>query len=566
MFNKLFPINSKRRKFLKRMFPRVSQSINREEIAYRRWRKCNLPSAKQLEEQRTKKFDYMPKISIIVPVYNTPEKFFEELVNCMKNQTYSNWELCLADGSPTPLEFRDKYMAGDERIKYKTISENKGISGNTNEALSLATGDYIGLLDHDDYLPEYSLYEVVKTINENRDVEFIYTDEDKFEEVGKEHYGVFFKPDFSPYTLNSANYICHFSIFKKELMDKLSGFKSEYDGSQDFDIVSRATTLTDKIVHIPNVLYNWRVHQNSTASGGDNVKPYAYEIAKSVIRDHLKRRNISAEVVDGDILGSYRVVYKPNGNPLISLILDTNNCTQEEFDKLVEIIESLNYKNVEYIIISDSKYNFGKEAIYVDSYQKAIQVSKGEYFFTIDEKLFKIENKNIFEDLIGICQNSDVAVVGTKLYNENDLVLHNGIILGMCGIGGYVFRGIPKFYDVYMARLKIIHNVSAVCLKYSLIKKEEYLNTKGFEYTDFSLAQYIDFCLKCINNKKNIVLNPLVEIGIKDLVDVENTADEVANIRDKWQKDILNDRYYNKNLKRDSLNISVKDSKVEESV
>ena len=168
MFNKLFPINSKRRKFLKRMFPRISQSINREEIAYRRWRKCNLPSAKQLEEQRTTKFDYMPKISIIVPVYNTPEKFFEELVNCMKKQTYSNWELCLADGSPTPLEFRDKYMAGDERIKYKTISENKGISGNTNEALSLATGDYIGLLDHDDYLPEYSLFEVVKTINENR--------------------------------------------------------------------------------------------------------------------------------------------------------------------------------------------------------------------------------------------------------------------------------------------------------------------------------------------------------------------------------------------------------------
>ena len=566
MFNKLFPINSKRRKFLKRMFPRISQSINREEIAYRRWRKCNLPSAKQLEEQRTTKFDYMPKISIIVPVYNTPEKFFEELVNCMKKQTYSNWELCLADGSPTPLEFRDKYMAGDERIKYKTISENKGISGNTNEALSLATGDYIGLLDHDDYLPEYSLFEVVKTINENRDVEFIYTDEDKFEEVGKDHYGVFFKPDFSPYTLNSANYICHFSIFKKELMDKLGGFKSEYDGSQDFDIVSRATALTDKIVHIPNVLYNWRVHQNSTASGGDNVKPYAYEIAKSVIRDHLKRRNISAEVVDGDILGSYRVVYKPNGNPLVSLIFDTNNCTQEEFDKLVEIIESLNYKNVEYIIVSDSKYNFGKEAIYVDSYQKAIEVSKGEYFFIIDEKLFKIENKNIFEDLIGICQNSDVAVVGTKLYNENDLVLHNGIILGMCGIGGYVFRGIPKFYDVYMARLKIIHNVSAVCLKYSLVKKEEYLNANGFEYTDFSLAQYIDFCLKCINNKKNVVLNPLVEIGIKDLIDAENTADEVANIKAKWQKDILNDRYYNKNLKRDSLNISVKDSKVEESV
>ena len=196
MFNKLFPVNSKRRKFMKRMFPKIAQNINHEEIAYRKWRKANLPTKAELKAQTETKFEIMPKISIIVPVYNTPEKFFKELIECMKNQTYSNWELCLADGSPTPLEFRDKYIADEPRVKYKTIDENKGISGNTNEALSLATGDYIGLLDHDDYLPEYSLFEVVKAINENPDVEFIYTDEDKFEEVGKKHYGVFFKPDF----------------------------------------------------------------------------------------------------------------------------------------------------------------------------------------------------------------------------------------------------------------------------------------------------------------------------------------------------------------------------------
>lgn len=563
MFNKLFPINSRRRKLVKKMFPRISQNINKEEMAYRKWRKENLPSKAELEKQKNTKFNIMPKISIIVPVYNTPEKFFKELVECMQNQTYSNWELCLADGSPKPLEFKDKYIAGEPRIKYKTISENKGISGNTNEALALATGDFIGLLDHDDYLPEYSLFEVVKAINENVDVEFIYSDEDKFEEVGKNHYGVFFKPDYSPYTLNSANYICHFSLFKKELMEKLGGFESKYDGSQDFDIVSRATALTDNIVHIPNVLYNWRVHQNSTASGGDNVKPYAYEIAKSVIRDHLKRRNINAEVVDGDILGSYRVEYKPNSSPMISIIIETDvTTTSSEIKDIIEIFKSLTYKNFEYIIISEKEYEIGADVVYALNWNDAVNKSNGEYFYIVDKNLFEIENKSIFENLIGICQNSDVAITSPKLYDENKLVLHNGIILGMCGIGGYVFRGIPKFYDVYMARLKIIHNVSAVTLKYSLIKKSEYNNVNGFDSEFNGMAQNVDFCLKCINNKKNIVLNPITEVGIKSLDEKESNTEENEKIMKKWEKDIKNDRFYNKNLRTDTLNISVKNFKV----
>lgn len=563
MFNKLFPVNSKRRKFMKRMFPKIAQNINHEEIAYRKWRKANLPTKAELKAQTETKFEIMPKISIIVPVYNTPEKFFKELIECMKNQTYSNWELCLADGSPTPLEFRDKYIADEPRIKYKTIDENKGISGNTNEALSLATGDYIGLLDHDDYLPEYSLFEVVKAINENPNVEFIYTDEDKFEEVGKEHYGVFFKPDFSPYTLNSANYICHFSLFKKELMDKLGGFEPKYDGSQDFDIVSRATSLTKNVVHIPNVLYNWRVHQNSTASGGDNVKPYAYEIAKSVIRDHLKRRNINAEVVDGDILGSYRVVYKPNSTPLISIIFDAKDSSKEDILNSLKIIEELSYKNFEYIIVSNEEYALEKNEVYASNIREAISKSNGEYFYIVDKYLFEIEEKNLFEDLIGICQNDDVSIVSPKLYDENKNVLHNGIILGMCGIGGYVFRGIPKFYDVYMARLKIIHNVSAVTIKYSLIKKSEYEKLNGFDSKFSGMSQNVDYCLKCINDNQNVVLNPITEVGIKKLDEEESTDEQNNMIMSKWKKDIENDRFYNKNLRRDILNISVKSNKGE---
>ena len=267
--DKILPINSKRRELVKAIYSKFKRNKTLEQIKYEKWIKLNEPTKKELKSQRNTKFNINPKISIIVPLYNTPEKFLDELVKSLENQTYSNWELCMADGSPKPILYINKYMK-DSRIKYSIIGENKGISGNTNEALKLATGDYIGLLDHDDLLPTFSLYEVVKTINENPHVEFIYTDEDRIESKTKQRYGVFFKPDFSPYTLNSANYICHFSIFKKELMYKLGGFKSQYDGSQDFDIVARASEETKNIVHIPKVLYHWRVHQNSTAGNSDS--------------------------------------------------------------------------------------------------------------------------------------------------------------------------------------------------------------------------------------------------------------------------------------------------------
>lgn len=298
-FTKILPPNSKRRNVVLKIRQKCfKKKYNRDEWLYKKWIMQNEPTKKELKEQRNHKFEINPKISILVPLYNTPQKFFDELVKCLQNQTYTNWELCLADGSKEPINYIQKYLK-DSRIVYYIIGENKGISGNTNEALKLATGDYIALLDHDDLLPIFSLYEIVRTINENKEVEFIYSDEDRIEDIKSPRYGVFFKPDFSPYTLNSANYICHFSIFKKELMDKLGGFRSDYDGSQDFDIVARASELTDKIAHIPKVLYHWRVHQNSTAGNSDS-KPYAFEVGKKVIKDHIQRNiNTKVEVNDG---------------------------------------------------------------------------------------------------------------------------------------------------------------------------------------------------------------------------------------------------------------------------
>ena len=559
---KILPKNSKRREIALKIYNKYFKKYTNEELTYHKWIKQNEPSKQKLEKQKKEKFKINPKISIVVPLYNTPKKFFDELVESLKGQTYSNWELCLADGSPTPIEYIKDYLK-DGRIKYKIIGENKGISGNTNEAITLVTGDYIGLLDHDDLLPKFSLYEVVKKINENPDVEFIYTDEDKLEKKDGQRYGVFFKPDFSPYTLNSANYICHFSIFKKELMDKLGGFKSEYDGSQDYDIVARASEITDKIEHIPKVLYHWRVHQNSTAGNSDS-KPYAFEVGKKVIKDHIKRAyDIDVSVEDGLTPGSYEVKYLLKKEPKISIIVDLNEIEKEKAEKIVQEIKSTTYKNYEIITINkDNILENDKNIIPKDSknkyqiYSEAIKMAEGEYFIIFDKNLLQIERKDYIERLIGICQNENVAIVGTKLYNEQDLVEHAGIVLGMNGVGDFLYKGAPRNIGTYMQRLTIIHNVSCVYIKYAMISKKAYEEVNGFDEKENGIFASIDFCLKQLEKKKQVILNPIIAIKIKELSDVEK-IDKQEEFIDKWKNQYKKgDIYFSPNLSKADTGLS----------
>lgn len=559
---KILPKNSKRREIALKIYNKYFKKYTNEELTYHKWIKQNEPSKQKLEKQKKEKFKINPKISIVVPLYNTPKKFFDELVESLKGQTYSNWELCLADGSPTPIEYIKDYLK-DGRIKYKIIGENKGISGNTNEAITLVTGDYIGLLDHDDLLPKFSLYEVVKKINENPDVEFIYTDEDKLEKKDGQRYGVFFKPDFSPYTLNSANYICHFSIFKKELMDKLGGFKSEYDGSQDYDIVARASEITDKIEHIPKVLYHWRVHQNSTAGNSDS-KPYAFEVGKKVIKDHIKRAyDIDVSVEDGLTPGSYEVKYLLKKEPKVSIIVDLDGVEKEKAEKIVQEIKITTYKNYEIITINknnilenDKNIEPKENKTKFKTYSEAIKMAEGEYFIIFDKNLLSIDRKDYIERLLGICQNKNVAIVGTKLYNEQELVEHAGIILGMNGVGDFLYKGAPKNIGTYMQRLTIIHNVSCVYIKYAMISKKAYEEVNGFDEKEKGIFASIDFCLKQLEKKKQVILNPIIAIKIKKLSDVEK-IDEQEKFIDKWKDQYKKgDIYFSPNLSKADTGLS----------
>lgn len=564
-FEKILPLNSKRRNFVKSIMKPFQNNLTEEEKIYKKWIRNNEPNFLELKKQSREKFELQPKISVVVPLFNTKEEFFKDLVMSMFLQTYSNWELCLADASEVPLTFINKYCKNDSRIKYINISDNKGISENTNVAIELATGDYIGLLDHDDILPKFSLYEVVKAINSNPDVDFIYSDEDKLETAKGPRYGVFFKPDFSPYTLNSANYICHFCVFSKKLMNKLNGLNPEYDGSQDFDIVSRASELTSNILHIPKVLYHWRAHKDSTAQNSDS-KPYAYEIGKKVIKDHVKRSlKEDVQVTDGLTPGSYSIKYSSKVNYRVSVILDLPDSDEKDIKVILKNIKTSNYKNYEIILLSKKNVKIdGIEKIIKykttisDSYNEAVKKSEGEYFIIMDENLISIDNVTYIEELLGLCQDKNVGIVGTKLYNTDKNIEHNGIILGMNGIGDFLYKGVPKNIGTYMQRLSIIHNVSCVYIKYAMINKAIFCNNGMFDPKFSGLALSIDVCLNILKSDKQVVMNPGVSFCLKRLNNIEKIESESCILYSNWKEYYKKgDIFFSPNLSLHNTNISI---------
>ena len=295
-------------KCFKRLFGIKDKEPYTDKEAYKLWQENNEYKLSELNELRKKRFEIEPLISVIVPMYNTNEKYFEELVNSVVTQIYPHWELCLADGSDNQNENIKEIASRDNRIFYKFLGENKGISGNTNEALKMANGKYIVLLDHDDLLAVNSLYEIVKTINEEKNADFIYSDEDKITDDG-ERFEPYFKPDFSPEALSVHNYITHLVCFKKTLQEEVGFFDDGFNGAQDFDMFLRLTEKAKNVVHISKILYHWRAGKGSTAVMAEN-KPYAYEAGKRAVEAHMSRIGRRG-IVDnsGEVPGIYKIKY-----------------------------------------------------------------------------------------------------------------------------------------------------------------------------------------------------------------------------------------------------------------
>ena len=314
---------------------------------YGEWYDLTKPTEEDLKAQRETHFEYEPLFSVVIPVYKTPERYLKEMLDSILDQTYGQWEVCIADGSPRGQDVEKvlkKYAEKDPRIHYEILGGNRGIAGNTNGALSMAAGDFVILADHDDTIPPQAFYEVAKAINKHPDCDVLYSDEDKLDMDGKALFDPHFKPDFNPDLLTSVNYICHLFVVKKELLDRVGGFRQEFDGAQDYDFIFRCTEQAKEIVHIPQVLYHWRCHQGSTASNPES-KMYAFEAGARAIMAHYERMGIAAEKVEKGVdYGIYHTTFKIKGEPLVSIIIPNKDHSRDLDVCVRSILEKSTYR------------------------------------------------------------------------------------------------------------------------------------------------------------------------------------------------------------------------------
>ena len=514
---------------------------------YEKWTMKNSLSDQEYQKEKKFKFRKRPKISIIVPLYNTNTDFFRELLYSIHLQTYSNWELCLADGSKEKLTEIEKMCENDKRIKYKFLNENKGISGNTNEAIKMATGEYIALLDHDDMLSLDALFEIVKAINENKNADFIYSDEDKFHFIDEPRFLPHFKPDFAPDTLRANNYICHFSVVKKSLLENVGFFNSSFDGAQDYDLILRISEKAKKIVHIPKILYHWRVHPSSTAMNTE-AKPYAFEAGKKAILSHLDRIGLKGSVSDGINTGTYVIDYELLEKPKVQIfVINRNNSNTIEECKN-SLISNTNYKNIEIKIINIDNQNIGKVI------NEKIKNTDSEYIILVNSAL-RILTKNWIENMLGFAEREDVGVVGAKTYFDlkEKKVQNAGFILNKDDGAICLFNGFVENEYGYFARESLIQNLNAVSGNCFLFKKS-LLSKIGYFSEEYKESFYdIDFCLKNRNYGELIVFNPYINLEYIDKSNIiEEKLKENENDRrifiEKWNDKLSKDEYFNINF------------------
>ncbi len=545
---------------------------------YEIWLLSHAAGRKELKKQRETVFSRSPLISIVIPVYNTPKEYLKELLDSVISQTYGNWQLCLADGSEGNeiRNFLQKKYGREKRIFYRKLAENRGISENTNAAVRMAVGEYILLCDHDDVLEPDALFHIAKAITEEN-ADIIYTDEDKVSMDGKHYFEPNFKPDFNLFRLRENNYICHIFAFRKSLLDQVGAFRSEYDGAQDFDLILRCCEQAENIVHIPRVLYHWRSHMNSTAANPQSKK-YAFEAGKRAVADHYRRLGIQAEVEMAKHPGWYRSHVAITGEPLISIIIPNKDHIDDLELCITSIEEKSTWKNYEILIVennSEKKETFvyyeelqhrydnvrvltwKKEFNYSAINNFAVRESRGGYLLFLNNDV-EVITPSWMEEMLQICQQKGVGMVGAKLYYPDDTIQHAGVVLGLGGIAGHVMCKAPGNEIGYMGRLISVQEIGAVTAACMLVKASVFRAAGGFDENLKVAFNDIDLCMKVRSMDEKIVFTPYAKLyhyesksrGMEDTPEkIARFGREVKCFRDKWKKELqAGDPYYSPNL------------------
>lgn len=560
--------------FLSRLFGKESVA----EGGYEAWLARHKVDKRTLRRQKHSAFAQKPLISIVIPLYCTPLPYLKELLESVRRQSYENWQLCLADGSPDDKvkEFIEKHYGREKRIVYRKLEENGGISVNTNEAVALAAGEYLMLCDHDDTLEPDALYEIVKAINDTG-ADVLYTDEDKVSMDGRHYFDPNFKPDFNLFRLRENNYICHIFVVKKSLTDETGLLRSEFDGAQDFDFILRCCEKAQKITHIPKVLYHWRCHMDSTAADPSS-KAYAYEAGRKAVREHYQRLGIDAKVEMTERPGWYRSHVKVQGNPLISVIIPNKDHTDDLELCLFSMTRKSTYRNYEILIVennSEKEETFEYYRKLPDRYPKArvltwekefnysainnfaAREAKGEYLLFLNNDV-EILTPDWMEEMLQNCQQENVAAVGAKLYYPDDTIQHAGVVLGLGGIAGHIMCRASKEDPGYFGRMISVQEISAVTAACMMVKKSDFDAVGGLDETFQVAFNDIDLCMKFRAAGKKIIFTPYAELyhyesksrGLEDTPEKQFRFDkEVKRFQEKWAQQLeMGDPYYSPNL------------------
>lgn len=557
----------------------------RRRISFSEWMETPLYTAAQLQTQRSRIFEKRIRFSIITPLFNIPEAFLREMIESVRAQTYQDWELCLADGSDPDhgyvRQICEEYVKKDSRIKYKKLEKNLGIAGNSNECIGMATGEYISLLDHDDLLHPAALYDAMEVIC-SRNADIVYTDELTFRSPDKgDVIGIHFKPDYAPDSLLANNYICHFTSFRRSLLDKCGAFRSGYDGSQDHDLILRLTREAGCIVHIPKVLYYWRAHARSAAESVAN-KPYAAEAGIRAVSDHLKSKGIKADVESTkEVPTIYRVSYAlPSPSPRVSIIIPNFDHVSDLRTCMASIREKTTYENYEIIIAENNSRDRETFRYYQDlvSCEDNVTVIKwpgrgfnwsainnyavkeaasGDYLLLLNNDT-EVISPDWIEQMLMYAQRPDVGAVGVMLYYPDDTIQHAGVIMGMGGLANHAFLNTRRGDAGYMGRLCYAQNLSAVTGACMMIRRDVWEEVGGIDERFAVNYNDVDLCLRIREAGYLIVWTPYAELyhyagksrGIADTPRKKAEHErEKQLLRERWH-DLLDkgDPYYNPNL------------------
>lgn len=541
------------------------------------------PNEARLKEQRDYKFASNYKFSILIPVYRPDVKFFTLMLDSIVAQTYDNWQICLADGSGEGYTvenvvrpYIEKY--GEDKVKYIKLENNLGIAENTNAAMRMADGDFIVFGDHDDELHPTALFECMRELERYPQADFIYSDEDKIIEATGHHTEAHFKSDLNMELLRSNNYICHLSVVKKSLADKVGGLYTQFNGSQDHDYVLRCVEKAECVRHIPRILYHWRINDNSTAKSA-STKTYANTAGVNAVSAHLKRMGIDGEVKNGVAPGFYDIRYKLTEKPLVSVIIPN----KDHLDDLTRCLESMenvnNYHNVEYIVVENNSvledtFEGYKELEkkYGDKFKlvkwdgifnySAInnfgaRYAKGEYILLLNNDTSVIEPDSL-RCMLAQCQRAEVGIVGAKLLYDDDTVQHAGVIIGYQGVAGHAFTGIGDDVYGYFARAVLSQELSAVTAACLLTKRSVFDEVGGLDESFEVAFNDIDYCMKVRAAGYKIIYDPHAKLhhyeyksrGAEDTgKKQERFGGEIMHFIDKWRAALIaGDMYYNPNL------------------